>query len=74
MLIGDTLIEFTITSFSKKSEICCAICIATFSWASIVDAPKWGVKIKFLDLSKLVFLGGSSLNTSRAAPAIWERS
>ncbi len=49
--------------------ICSAICIATFSCASAVAAPRWGVRIKFLVPNSGLFFGGSSIKTSKAALA-----
>mmetsp|Transcript_4926 Transcript_4926/g.14757 ORF Transcript_4926/g.14757 Transcript_4926/m.14757 type:complete len:220 (-) Transcript_4926:777-1436(-) len=44
---------------------------ATPSWASTVDAPKWGVSTTFgLPIKGLSAGGGSTAKTSRAAPAI----
>ena len=58
----------------RTSLICSATSTATFSWASLVDAPKWGVRIKFLStLSSGEFeCNGSSEKTSIAAPPITE--
>ena len=46
--------------------------MATFSWASSVEAPRWGVRISrsFTLRSGESAARGSLENTSRAAPAI----
>ena len=53
----------------RKSDICSAICNATFSCASIVEAPRCGVAMTPGAPNKILFVAGSSENTSKAAPA-----
>src|SRR5580693_3460338 len=56
---------------SRKSLICSATCRATFSCASIVAAPRWGVQTTFSSVNSGEEMAGSVSNTSRAAPATW---
>ena len=49
--------------------ICTATCVPTSSWASVVEPATWGVAMKFESPMSGEFFGGSSANTSTAAPA-----
>ena len=44
----------------RKSEICSAICMATFSCASRVDAPRCGVQITLFDVNRMLSVAGST--------------
>ena len=52
----------------RKSDICSATWIATLTCASLVDAPRCGVEMKFGVPNNGDALAGSSTNTSSAAP------
>ncbi len=62
---------FTIAPRVKKSDICSAICTATFSCASAVEAPRCGVQTTFSRRTAGSRVAGSVSNTSSAAPATW---
>ena len=62
---------FVIAPFCKYSAICSAICKATFSCASIVEAPRCGVATTFGCSNKILSFAGSSEKTSSATPETW---
>ena len=55
---------------SRNILTCSAISTDTFSCASLVDAPRWGVTTMLSRVRSFDPVGGSFSNTSRAAPAI----
>ena len=59
---------------TRKSAICSATWIATLTCASLVDAPRCGVEMKFGVPNSGDSLAGSCTNTSSAAPATWPLS
>ncbi len=59
---------------TRKSASCSATWIATLTCASVVDAPRCGVEMKFGVPNSGLSLAGSTLNTSSAAPPIWPES
>ena len=59
---------------TRKSAICSATCSATLTCASLVDAPRCGVQMKFGVPNSGLSLAGSVWNTSSAAPATWPLS
>ena len=69
--MDDILTEFTIDPFFKNSDIWLDIWIDAASWASIVDAPRCGVKIILSKECKGESTSGSFSKTSKAAPAIF---
>ena len=58
----------------RAASTICAVSIEIRSWASRVWAPRWGVDTTFLWRTSRRSLGGSSANTSRAAPPRWPAS
>ena len=54
------LSALTMAPSSRKSEICSAICMATFSCASRVDAPRCGVQITLFDVNRMLSVAGST--------------
>src|SRR5262252_5586841 len=76
---SSAVIEGKFTAFvmaprSRWSDICSAICSATFSCASEVAAPRCGVHTTFGWPNSGLAVAGSSTNTSKAAPATWPES
>src|SRR5918993_540791 len=68
------LIALVTPPSSRKSLICSATCIATLTCASLVDAPRCGVEMKFGVPNSGEAVAGSISNTSSAAPATWPLS
>ena len=64
----------TTAPVSNRSAICSATWIATFSWASVVEAPRWGVTTTPSMPNRGLSVAGSRGNTSMAAPATWPLS
>ena len=54
------LIALTIAPVARKSDICSATWSATFSWASVVAAPRWGVATTWSSPNRLKLSGGGS--------------
>src|SRR3984957_6968858 len=54
---------------TRYSAICSAICSATFSCASVVEAPRCGVQTTFGSLNSGLSVAGSVMKTSRAPQA-----
>ena len=65
---------FTTVPEMRKSASCSATCSATFSCASVVEAPRWGVATTCSMPNSTLSFAGSLANTSRAAPATWPLS
>ena len=63
------LIALDTAPVSRKSLIWSATCNATFSCASAVAAPRWGVQTTFSNPNNGLSVAGSVSNTSSAAPA-----
>src|SRR3546814_20123753 len=57
--------------FTRKSAICSATWIATFTWASFVDAPRCGVEMKPGVPNRGDAFAGTCTNTYSAAPVPW---
>src|SRR5262245_49483228 len=73
-VIDGKLTAFEIAPLSRSSDICSAICNATFSCASVVAAPRCGVHTTLGWPNSGLSVAGSSVNTSKAAPATWPES
>ena len=73
--VTDGMLSALVTApCSRKSDICSATCSATFSCASVDEAPRCGVVTTCGWLNSTLLVAGSSENTSTAAPPTWPLS